>query len=195
MLHTAHQPPVLSASQRRMRGPLGRVFTRYTLGSIAAMAASELTLLLVYGLHVGGTQVAASAGWAAGAVVNYFLNRNWTWGKRGRAHPLKELLPYWLTAVAGLLLSMWATGAAGDLAPRLSHDHTVVTLIVGTAYLVTYGFLFIAKFILFHYVIFADRRPATDGVTAGGDERVPVAGTGTEAATVDDVDPDPRPVA
>jgi putative flippase GtrA len=170
MLHTAHQPPVFSSRRHRLRGPLGRVFTRYTLGSLAAMAASELTLLLVYGLHEGGTQLAAFAGWAAGAVVNYFLNRKWAWQRSGRAHPLKELLPYWLTAVAGLLLSMWATTTAGDYAPRLSDDHMTVTLIIGAAYLVTYGFLFIAKFVLFHYVIFADRQSADTEVQAAPDD-------------------------
>lgn len=157
------------------------MFTRYTIGSVAAMAASELTLLLVYGLHEGGTQLAASAGWAAGAVVNYFLNRNWAWGRRGRAHPLKELVPYWLTAVAGLLLSMAATSAAGDFAPRLSHDHTTDTLIIGAVYLVTYGFLFIAKFALFHYVIFADRRPT---VTAEAESDTTGVGDAEVAAVV-----------
>jgi putative flippase GtrA len=141
-----------------IRGPLGRTLTRYTLGSVIAMVVSEATLLLVFGLHVGGTRTASAAAWVTGAIVNYFLNRNWAWRRRGRAHPAKELLPYWITAVAGLLLSMWATHAAGTLAPRLSDEHTVATVLVGAAYLVTYGFLFVAKFLLFHYVIFTDRR-------------------------------------
>ncbi len=141
-----------------MKGPLARTLTRYFVGSVIAMVVSEMTLLLVYGLHAGGARTAAAAAWGSGAIVNYFLNRNWAWERRGRAHPGKELLPYWITAVAGLLLSVWATHAAAGLAPRLSADHTVVTLVVGAAYLATYGFLFVAKFLLFHYVIFTDRR-------------------------------------
>jgi putative flippase GtrA len=141
-----------------IRGPLGRTLTRYTVGSVVAMVASEIALLLVFGLHVGGARTASAVAWLAGAIVNYFLNRNWAWNRRGRAHPVKELLPYWATAVAGLLLSMWATHLATTLAPRLSDDHSVTTGLVGIAYLVTYGFLFVAKFLLFHYVIFTDRR-------------------------------------
>lgn len=143
------------------RGPLGRTLTRYTVGSVIAMVVSEITLLLVFGLHVGGARTAAAAAWASGAIVNYFLNRHWAWRRRGRAHPGKELLPYWGTAIAGLLLSMSATHQATALAPRLSGDHTVATALVGAAYLVTYGFLFVAKFLLFHCVIFTDRRPRT----------------------------------
>jgi putative flippase GtrA len=149
-----------------IRGPLGRTLTRYTVGSVAAMVVSEITLLLVYGLHVGGARTASAAAWASGAIVNYFLNRNWAWQRRGRAHPAKELLPYWTTAIAGLLLSMWATHQATAFAPRLSGDHTVATVLVGAAYLVTYGVLFVAKFLLFHYVIFTDRRSRT-GPPAG----------------------------
>lgn len=138
------------------------MFTRYALGSLAAMATSELTLLLVYGLHIGGAGAAAVIAWATGAVVNYFLNRNWAWRRRGRAHPVKELLPYWLTAVASLVISTGATKLTGVLGARLTDDHTLVTLAVGASYLITFLILFVAKFYVFHYVIFAERRaPAT----------------------------------
>lgn len=171
-----------------IRGPLGRTLTRYTVGSVIAMAASEITLVLVYGLHAGGARTASAAAWTSGAIVNYFLNRNWAWRRRGRAHPVKELLPYWATAIAGLLLSMWATHQATALAPRLSDDHTVATALVGAAYLVTYVFLFVAKFLLFHYVIFADRRSRTalaDGLADGSpstEERPPET-SGARAGT------------
>lgn len=159
-----------------IRGPLGRTLTRYTVGSVIAMVASEVTLLLVFGLHLGGARTASAAAWLSGAVVNYFLNRNWAWRRRGRAHPVKELLPYWATAVAGLLLSMWATHLATRLAPQAGGDHAVTTALVGAAYLVTYGGLFVAKFLLFHYVIFTDRRPRTS--TAGAS---PAEARGTRA--------------
>lgn len=121
------------------------------------MVASEIALLLVFGLHIGGARTASAVAWASGAIVNYFLNRNWAWQRRGRAHPGKELLPYWATAIAGLLLSMLATHEATALARRISDDHTVTTALVGVTYLFTYGFLFVARFLLFHHVIFTDR--------------------------------------
>jgi putative flippase GtrA len=166
-----------------IRGPLGRTLTRYTLGSVVAMAISELTLLLVFGLHAGGARTASAAAWASGAIVNYFLNRHWAWRRRGRAHPGRELLPYWATAISGLLLSMWATHQATTLAPRLSGDHTITTALVGAAYLLTYGVLFVAKFLLFHYVIFTDRHARGErGVRGEAGEPLSEA-SGTRAGT------------
>lgn len=166
-----------------IRGPLGRTLTRYTVGSVIAMVVSEIALLLVFGLHIGGARTASGAAWVSGAIANYFLNRNWAWERRGRAHPGKELLPYWATAVAGLLLSMWATHEATRLAPQVSGDHTVVTALVGAAYLVTYGVLFVAKFLLFHYVIFTDRRPRTDPSAEGPERPRPAAETAEASGT------------
>ena len=66
------------------------------------------------------------------------------------------------------------------LAPRVSGDHTVATVLVGAAYLVTYGVLFVAKFLLFHYVIFTDRRPAASASEAQPPSR-PAETSGTRA--------------
>lgn len=164
-----------------IRGPLGRTLTRYTVGSVIAVVASEITLLLIFGLHIGGARTASAAAWLSGAIVNYFLNRNWAWQRRGRAHPVKELLPYWASAVAGLLLSIWATHLATRLAPQVSHDHTITTVLVGAAYLVTYGVLFVAKFLLFHYVVFTDRRPRT-GPPGDPERPAETSGTRVDAA-------------
>jgi putative flippase GtrA len=97
--------------------------------------------------------------WFAGAIVNYFLNR-WAWGRRGRASRFREVLPYWGTAVASLVIST----ATAKAASMLSHHvpHTEATLIVGATYLITNGVLFVGKFVLFHFVIFTDGRPAHD---------------------------------
>lgn len=134
------------------RGSLRVVLTRYTLGSVIAAAVSEAVLLLVYGGRLAGPEVAAGCAWVCGSLVNYFLNRSWAWGRRGRAHPVRELLPYWLAAVASLVASTWATGAADRLAPLLTDDRTVAVTLVGAAFLLTYGVLFVVKFWVFNYV-------------------------------------------
>ncbi|WP_283134074.1 GtrA family protein [Rhizohabitans arisaemae] len=133
-----------------------RAFTRYTLGSVAAFAASWLVLTLLYGLRLAGPEVAAVAAWTAGAVVNYVLNRRWAWNRRGRA-PVRELLPYWLTAFASLIIGALATGAADRLASEYLLTGVARVAFVGAAYLGTYGVLFLVKFCLFHYIIFSDR--------------------------------------
>lgn len=145
---------------RRGRGSLRVILTRYTLGSVIAAAVSEVTLLVVYGFQLAGPGVAAGCAWIGGSVVNYFLNRNWAWGRRGRAHPVRELLPYWLAAVVSLAASTWATSMADRLAPTLTDDRGTIVIIVGIAFLATYGVLFVVKFLFFHYVLFKPRPAA-----------------------------------
>lgn len=159
---------LLTSLRATLHGPLGRTLTRFALGSALAMVVSEVTLMSVFGLHLGSARVAAAAGWGAGFISNYSLTRTWAWGRKGRSDLARELLPYWITSIACLLLSMWATHTASALAPKLSGDHTLATVLVGAAYLATYGVLFVVKFVLFHFVIFADRRSSAAGVPGSG---------------------------
>ncbi|WP_342775050.1 GtrA family protein [Nonomuraea diastatica] len=147
---------------RFLRGALPRIFTRYTLGSVLAAVVSEVTLLVTYGQELLGAQPAAVAGWVLGAVTNYVLAR-WAWRRRGRPRVLRELLPFWLTSVAGLLLSTWATGVAHDVGPRLFATDGARVLFVGAVFLGVYGVLFMAKFCFFHYFVFADPRAGSAG--------------------------------
>ena len=84
-------------------------------------------------------------------------HRGRAWGRKGRAHPVRELLPYWAIAVVSMLISAWATGVAGDVGDRLFTTHGPRVVFVGAAFLGVYGVLFIAKFLVFHYVLVADR--------------------------------------
>ncbi|MBF8185046.1 GtrA family protein [Nonomuraea sp. K274] len=155
----------------RLRGRLPRILTRYTAGSVIAGVVSEVTLLTAYGTGLLGPGQASAAGWASGAVVNYVLNRWWVWRRRGVPKPVREVLAYWLTALAGLGISTWATEAAGRFAAHLAEGPRLA--VVGAVFLGVYGLLFVAKFVLFHYFIFADksRSEAGSGAGAGADRR------------------------
>ncbi|MCG5216829.1 GtrA family protein [Streptosporangium sp. KLBMP 9127] len=144
-----------------IRGSVPRIFTRYAIGSVVAAVVTEAVLLVTYGFGLLGPQAASVAAWACGATVNYVLNRRWAWRRTGRAKPLRELLPYWLAALASLGVSTWATGAADRLATTLFVSDGPRVAFVGAVFLGVYGVLFIAKFALFHYFVFADR-PGAD---------------------------------
>ncbi|GLW09466.1 hypothetical protein Misp01_45950 [Microtetraspora sp. NBRC 13810] len=150
---------------------VGRVFTRYAIGSVVAGVITEVTLLVSYGLGLLGPRAASVTAWALGAVVNYSMTRRWAWRRRGRPRPIRELLPYWGTAVAGLLISSWATGVAHDWGERLFSTDGSRVMFVGAVFLGVYGLLFIGKFYLFNYFVFADTRPAV-APTAGDGEPV-----------------------
>ncbi|MBX6765642.1 MAG: GtrA family protein [Actinomadura rubrobrunea] len=147
--------PAEPAARGRGRRSLRRVFTRYTIGSVAAAAASEAVLLAAYGTGLLGPRAASVAAWTAGAAVNYLLNR-WAWGRRGRVDPLRELLPYWLIALATMALSAWATGVADDRVGGPAESGWLRTALVGGVFAAVYGVMFVVKFVLFHYLVFAD---------------------------------------
>ncbi len=147
------------------------VFTRYAAGSVLAAITSEVALLVTYGTGMLGPRAASVAGWAAGAVVNYVLNRWWAWGRRGRASLWRELVPYWAITLTSLAVSAWATGLADRTAPRLFASGSLRLAFVGAAFIAVYGVMFFLKFVLYHYVVFggrSGRAPAGAGADAAG---------------------------
>jgi putative flippase GtrA len=154
---------------RRLLGRLPRVFTRYTTASVAAGVVSEATLLTAYGTHLLTPGQASAAGWASGAVLNFVLNRWWVFRHREQPKPLREVLGFWLTSLAALALSTWATGVAARLAAPLDHGPRVI--LVGAVFLGVYGLLFVAKFALFHYFVFAGKGRSETGSGSGAGRR------------------------
>jgi putative flippase GtrA len=139
---------------RHLDGPSLRArFSRYTAGSVVAFATSEVTLIVCFGSGLMSAAWASVVAFFAGAIPNYVLNRSWVWGRRGRPHVRRELVPYVLVSVATLVIAAFATSVAADVAPG---GHGTQTLFVAVAYLVTYGVLFVAKFVIYQRVIFGD---------------------------------------
>lgn len=170
---------VRSPSPSRGRRAFRLIFTRYTVGSVLAAVASEATLLLTYGPGLLGPGAASVAAWGAGAALNYVLNRWWAWGRRGRASLWRELVPYWVIAVASMAFSAWATGAADRLGPRLFDSGGLRTLFVGAVFLAVYGVMFLVKFVLFHYFVFAGGPDTRPGAGDEAEEDAPRPGRRT----------------
>ncbi|MDQ6616035.1 MAG: GtrA family protein [Actinomycetota bacterium] len=144
----------LLSRQRSSR--LGVRFGRYTLGSVVAVVASEVAFVGFYGSGLLGTTAASAVAFAAGAIPNYVLNRSWTWGRRGRVRVGREGVLYAAVSLTSFGASALATGWVSHLAPHLTASHALRTALVAAAYLGTYAVLFVAKFVVFQVVIFAD---------------------------------------
>lgn len=141
--------PLLSRGQSPQddRGWLPKAM-RYTGGSIIAAGCSEATFLLVYGVlgvSPGWTSVLA---WLAGAIPNYWLNRRWTWGHRGRPSLRGELLPYALIVGATLLLAALATGATHRALVGADISAGLRVLLVAGTFLGVYVVMFGLRFLL-----------------------------------------------
>lgn len=76
-----------------------------------------------------------------GTVPAYLVARYWVWQKRGTNHLTREVLPFWILALAGFVLS---TGAVWIVERRWGPPPVVINL----TNLVAYGFVWVAKFLV-----------------------------------------------
>jgi putative flippase GtrA len=152
-----------------MRGPwsqqIGKLL-RFGASSIVAVVCSETTFLLLYGPAHASSTVASVCAWIAGAIPNYWINRTWTWGRRGRPSMSRELVPYAAIVLGTLGLAIAAT-AIGDAVLR---DHGVSdatrTGLVGAIYLGVYAAMFFVRFFLFDRMFARAERTEAAGAPA-----------------------------
>ncbi len=134
---------------------------RYTAGSVICFVVSEITFVLLFAPHVLGARGSSVVASIAGIIPGYFLNRNWTWDRRGRSDFWREVAPYWATAIISTVVAAVVIGFVNDA--FINDSRAVRTVLNATAYMVTYGVIFVAKFVLFERVLF---RNAADGTAA-----------------------------
>lgn len=144
----------MSAGEQAGRRPgehrrrLIRRVLRYATGSVVATVCSEVTFLLLYGVLGTSTTLASVVGWLAGAVPNFWLNRTWTWGRRGRPSVRRELAPYVAIVLVTLGLATLATSAAASALTRAGVGGDARSLLVGGTFLLVYVVVFVLRFLL-----------------------------------------------
>jgi hypothetical protein len=168
---------------RKIRGAR---FTRFAGAAAGALAATEVTLTVANGvLHLTATP-AALVSWFAGAVVSYGLSR-WAWNRRGRPDVLRETVPFWAISVAVIVLLTLANKLGYHSAGWLHLTGARHVLWVDFVWLLANCGTFLLRFLIFHYVLFADR-PArgqcekTISPNGGVLSPVPLARPAAEAA-------------
>ena len=152
--------------------PHGRKLFRYTMVSAISTAVSFGVLFITFGLlrlwsEVPDTLVANVV--AIGP--SYYLNRNWAWGKSGRSHFLREIVPFWSMSIAGIVLSIFTSSEAKHFSDVHHFHHLGRTVIVLAANLAAFGVLWIVKFLIMNKLFHV--HPVDDDAD---DELVEVAG-------------------
>ena len=148
---------LLNNVRERTRTPGGQKAFRYAVVSAVSVVVSQVAL---FGAFAGLHWTARSSNLLAfvmGGIQSYWLNRRWTWGKTGRSHLLKEVLPFWALAVLGLVFSTWAAGAAESWALDNVGSRLVQALVVNGSVIAAFGVLWIVKFFLFNKVLFVTK--------------------------------------
>lgn len=92
------------------------------------------------------------------SIPAFLLNKYWVWGKSGRAHMRREVIPFWVFTIAGWGLS---TAAVALAAAATEPDTLVNTVSVMFATITGFGVLWVLKYIFLDKIMF------------GGDQHTP----------------------
>ena len=139
----------------RLRTRLGTQFLRFALVAVLSLGASEIALgLFLYALHLTAGISGVSAA-IVGAVVSYFLSRR-AWGRKGRPDVVRETIPFWLVSVGAWLVLGLATKLGVHLGRVYHLHHLSKDVVVGGVYFLANCITFMARFLIFHYFLFAD---------------------------------------
>lgn len=166
------------------RTPTGRKAVRYSTVSAISIVISQLTLFVTFNVLRVATAVECQIiATAVATVPSYTLNRYWAWGKRGRSHLLKEVVPFWTLAFVGFAFSIYAVSLGASLGRHLQLSHGGVGLLVQAASLGSYGLLWVGKFVIFNRILFVDRtKPGPDPEVGPGEEVTGAGGTASPGA-------------
>lgn len=130
---------------------------RYSVASIVNVLVGEAVLAMAFGVVHWSARSAAVLAAVIAAFPAYWLARRWVWGRSGRSHLVKEVLPFWTLALIGLALTTWAAGVAERIGVDARAGRFEQTIIVMAAVLGVSGLFWVARFVLLNKVLFADR--------------------------------------
>ena len=122
---------------------------KYSMVSVVNVLVGGGLLLLLQTVHVtraDGSVLELTASEAnvisvlLSAIPAYYMNRAWVWGKRGKSHWKREVLPFWGFVVAGLIMS--------TIAITFVQEHTDNKFFILFVQLCAFGVLWVVRFFL-----------------------------------------------
>jgi len=141
------------------RTPAGKKMVRYSLVSVVSVIVSQVVLFFAQSFWSARTSNIVAV--CVSAVPSYYLNRAWAWGKTGKSHLMKEIVPFWSLAFIGLVFSTWAADFAESNAHHLTSSDLGTKLVVNGAALAAFGVLWVGKFIIFNKLMFTHHAEST----------------------------------
>jgi len=139
----------------RLRTRLGKHFSRFVIVAAVSLGVSEFALFLFTEVwHVTGGISGVSAA-ALGALTSYLMSR-WAWERKGRPNVLRETIPFWVVSAGAWLVLGLATKLGFYVARTVGATGFKHFVIVGGIYFLANCLTFLSRFLIFHYVLFAD---------------------------------------
>ncbi|HLT16694.1 MAG TPA: GtrA family protein [Acidimicrobiales bacterium] len=149
----------LSSLLDRVTGGRGVLAIRYSMVSVVGVVVTQAVLFVMVGVVDADPTWSNVTAVSVAAVPAFVLNKRWVWSRDGRVSLRREILPFWVFTLAGLLLS--------TLLVTLVKGMSDSTLLVMAANIAGFGVLWVAKFLFLDQVMFG--RPELDEVMAQED--------------------------
>lgn len=126
---------------------------KYSAVSVVNVIVGQGLLILFTGAHLGPTTANILAV-CLSAIPAYYMNRAWVWGKKGKSHFRKEILPFWGFALLGLVLSSITVTIASAAVGYEPGIEGWKRLVPNLANMFAFGVLWVAKFFILDALIF-----------------------------------------
>ena len=114
---------------------------KYSAVSVVNVVVGQGLLIFFHAILGLGATTSNVLAVCISAVPAYYLSRRFVWGKTGKSHFRKEVLPFWIFVIIGLVFSTLTVTVAAHLYP----DSKLLPNIVNMA---SFGILWVARFFL-----------------------------------------------
>ncbi len=130
------------------RSAEGVKLVKYTLVSAISALTSIVLLAIIYGVLRLWTEVPSVlvADILAG-IPSYFLNRQWVWGKSGRSHIWREVVPFFVVSISGIGFAIVTASLAHNYADAHDLHHLARTVLVVGANIGAFALVWLAKYL------------------------------------------------
>ena len=128
----------------------GKKMIRYTMVSVISTGVSFVSLAVIFGLKWMSFVPATVTANAIATIPSYYLNRSWAWGKSGRSHLTKEIIPFWSMASLGIFVSVFGAEFAKHFSKSHHLAHLMSTVVVLIANVLSFAVFWVLKLLLFN---------------------------------------------
>ena len=139
-----------------VRAHLGKRFLFYGMVSVAGTSITQVLLIVLHGIIGVRAWAANVVAVAVATPVSYYLNRAWVWGKRGKSHLTKEVIPFWAFSFGGLVLSTILVEIVASY-QGVPHGHTPTArqqVMINAANFFGFAVLWLAQFFVLDKISF-----------------------------------------
>ncbi|MDQ1511643.1 MAG: hypothetical protein QOG50_3487 [Actinomycetota bacterium] len=133
-----------------------------SVGTTVLSGITLVTLAVGFGVPAGAASFIANG---CGIPASYLGNRRWVWRRSGRGDLAREVVPFWILSLAGLVASTLFVSYVGTITAAMPATGRAIAL--PAASVGVFATLWIVQFVLLDRVIFRSRTQTRDTVAVG----------------------------